>query len=234
MVVTENDDIWTAGPDGVHRARIPWVNGRLAVDSTVATPVFTQPISLGADIVMHSATKFLNGHCDAVAGALVTANNDDMWQSIREIRSHAGSILGSLEAWLLQRSLRTLFLRVRHASESAQTIARHFENHPSLRAVLYPGLESHPGHEIAARQMHGGFGAMLSICVNGGAEAALDVAKRCRVFARATSLGGVESLIEHRYTIEGERSPIPKDLLRLSVGIEAIDDLIGDLEQALG
>ena len=206
---------------------------RLAVDSTVATPVFTQPISLGADIVMHSATKFLNGHCDAVAGALVTARNDDTWQRIREIRSHAGSILGTFEAWLLQRSLRTLYLRVRHASNTAQTIARHFENHPGLRTVLYPGLASHPGHEIAARQMSGGFGAMLSICVNGGMQAALDVAKRCRVFARATSLGGVESLIEHRFTIEGDKSPIPKDLLRLSVGIEAVDDLIGDLEQAL-
>ena len=206
---------------------------KLVVDSTVATPVLTQPISAGADIVMHSATKYLNGHSDIVAGALVTAELDETWDAVRAKRVHAGAVLGSLEAWLLQRGMRTLFLRVRQSSRSALEIARHFENHEKIDSVLYPGLASHPGHEISTRQMQGGFGGMLSLRVRGGKEAALDVAKRCRVFKRATSLGGVESLIEHRYSIEGKNSPIPKDLLRLSVGIENVNDLIADLEQAL-
>jgi cystathionine gamma-synthase len=205
----------------------------LAVDSTVPTPVLTQPIKFGADIVIHSATKYLNGHCDVIAGALATAREDALWERICELRAQAGAILGSFEAWLLQRGMRTLFLRVRKASESALAIARHFEGHASVKSVIYPGLPSHPGHQVARRQMDGGFGGMLSIRVNGGVEDALNVARRCKVFTRATSLGGVESLIEHRYTIEGERSPIPKDCLRLSIGIESVDDLIADLEQSL-
>ena len=206
----------------------------LAVDSTVPTPVLTRPIELGADLVMHSATKYLNGHGDVVAGALVTAREDHYWERICEIRAEGGAILGSFEAWLLQRGMRTLFIRVSKASESAMRIAQHFEGHPRLERVLYPGLTSHPGHDIARRQMHGGFGGMLSLLVEGGEQAAVEVAKRCRVFFRATSLGGVESLIEHRYSIEGPLSPIPKNLLRLSIGIESPDDLIADLEQALG
>ena len=205
----------------------------LAVDSTVPTPVLTQPIKHGADIVMHSATKYLNGHCDVVAGALVTAKEDELWERICQVRTEAGAILGSFEAWLLQRGMRTLFLRIRKACESAMAIAEHFEGHANLEAVMYPGLPSHPGHEIARRQMDGGFGGMLSIRMKGGEDSALAVVKRCKVFTRATSLGGVESLIEHRYTIEGASSPIPKDLLRLSIGIEAVEDLIADLEQAL-
>ena len=209
------------------------VGATLVVDATVATPVLTQPIKHGADLVVHSATKYLNGHCDVVAGAVVTARQDDLWERIREVRLQGGAIIGTFEAWLLQRGMRTLFLRVHKASESAMAIARHFEGHPSLNTVLYPGLPSHPGHEVARRQMNGGFGGMLSLRVGGDAHRALDVVKRCRVFTRATSLGGVESLIEHRYSIEGEKSPIPKDLLRLSIGIESVDDLIDDLEQAL-
>jgi cystathionine gamma-synthase len=209
------------------------VGARLAVDSTVPTPVLTRPLEHGADIVMHSATKYLNGHGDVVAGALVTAEEDSEWQRIREVRAEGGAILGSFEAWLLQRGMRTLFLRVEKASASALQIARHFENHPKLERVLYPGLSSHPGHDVARRQMAGGFGGMLSLRVAGGEQSALAVAKGCRTFIRATSLGGVESLIEHRYSIEGPASPIPKDLLRLSIGIESPDDLIADLEQAL-
>ena len=205
----------------------------LAVDSTIPTPVLTQPIKHGADIVMHSATKYLNGHCDVVAGALVTAKEDEFWKRICEVRTQTGAIIGSFEAWLLQRGMRTLFLRVRKASESALAIAEHFEGHANLEAVMYPGLPSHPGNEIARRQMDGGFGGMLSLRIKGGEDNALTVVKRCRVFTRATSLGGVESLIEHRYSIEGKRSPIPKDLVRLSIGIESVDDLIADLEQAL-
>ena len=209
------------------------VGAWLAVDSTVATPVLTQPIKYGADIVMHSATKYLNGHCDIVAGALVTAKEDEFWERVSELRTDAGAILGSFEAFLLQRGMRTLFLRVRKACESALSLAEHFEGHAKVEAVIYPGLPSHRGHEIARRQMDGGFSGMLSIQVKGGAEDALNVVKRCKVFTRATSFGGVESLIEHRYTIEGERSPIPKDWIRLSIGIESVDDLIADLEQAL-
>ena len=209
------------------------IGARLGVDSTIPTPVLTQPIKHGADIVMHSASKYLNGHSDVVAGAVVTAEDDDLWARIRRVRADGGAILGPFEAWLLQRGMRTLFLRVRKASESAMTIAKHFESHANLEAVLYPGLPNHPGHEIAKRQMQGGFGGMLSLRVKGGAEGALVVAKKCRVITRATSLGGVESFIEHRYTIEGKSSPIPKDLLRLSIGIESVDDLITDLEQAL-
>jgi len=207
---------------------------RLVVDSTVSTPVLTRPIEFGADVVMHSATKYLNGHGDVVAGALVTAKKDDFWGEIRKVRAEGGAILGSFEAWLLQRGMRTLFLRVGHACQSALAIAQYFENHPALESVLYPGLESHPGHEIARKQMLGGFGGMLSLRVKGGEKGALGVIKKCRLFVRATSLGGVESLIEHRYSIEGAASPIPKNLLRLSVGIESVDDLIADLEQALG
>ena len=209
------------------------VGATLVVDSTVATPVLTQPIRHGADLVVHSATKYLNGHCDVVAGAVVTARKNQLWEDICHVRLHGGAILGTFEAWLLQRGMRTLFLRVRKASESALVIARHFEGHPALKAVLYPGLPNHPGHEVAKRQMDGGFGGMLSLRVKGDAEQALAIVKRCGVFTRATSLGGVESLIEHRYSIEGEGSPIPKDLVRLSIGIEAVEDLIADLEQAL-
>ncbi|NOX70653.1 MAG: PLP-dependent transferase [Gammaproteobacteria bacterium] len=205
----------------------------VVADSTVATPVLTRPIELGADIVMHSATKYLNGHGDVVAGALVCARKNELWDRIRAVRAAGGAIPGTFEAWLLQRGMRTLFLRVRRASESALRIARHFEGHEKLEAVLYPGLESHPGHAIAARQMQGGFGGMLSLRVRGGEKAALDVVRKCSVFVRATSLGGVESLIEHRYSIEGADSPIPKDLLRLSIGIENVTDLIDDLQQAL-
>jgi cystathionine gamma-synthase len=206
---------------------------RLVVDSTTATPVLTRPLALGADLVMHSATKYLNGHSDVVAGVLVTARADGHWQRLHAIRTDGGAVLGPFEAWLLQRGLRTLFLRVRQASATALRIAEHFQGHPGLAAVLYPGLTSHPGHALAARQMDGGFGGMLSLRVAGGAASALAVVKACRLFHRATSLGGVESLIEHRATIEGATSPIPADLLRLSIGLEHPDDLIADLEQAL-
>jgi cystathionine gamma-synthase len=217
-----------AAADIAHRA-----GAHLAVDSTVATPILTRPIELGADIVMHSATKYLNGHSDVVAGALVTARHDELWERIVAIRSGNGAVLGSFEAWLLLRGMRTLHLRVERASRTAQTIAEHFAGHARIVATLYPGLHSHPGHAVAARQMHGGFGGMLSIRVAGGERAAIATAARVTVWKRATSLGGVESLIEHRASIEGAGSPAPPDLLRLSAGIEDAGDLIGDLEQAL-
>jgi cystathionine gamma-synthase len=206
----------------------------LAVDSTAASPVHTRPLDLGADLVFHAATKYLNGHSDVVAGALVTNDPDaEIWQRIRRNRASGGAILGAFEAWLLLRGMRTLYLRVQRQSATAMRIARHFEGHAKLTQVLYPGLENHPGHGVAALQMHGGFGGMLSLRVAGGRDAALAVAGACRRWVRATSLGGVESLIEHRASIEGPDSPVPDDLLRLSVGIEHPDDLIADLERAL-
>ena len=168
-----------------------------------------------------------------LAGAVVTARLDPLWERIRSWRRNAGAMLGPFEAWLLQRGMRTLFVRVRRASETALTLAQQLEGHPALKAVLYPGLPSHPGYEIAARQMQGGFGGMLSIRVAGGEEQALAVAAAAEVFKRATSLGGVESLIEHRLSTEGPSSPVPGDLLRLSVGLETPEDLLADLTAAL-
>ncbi len=205
----------------------------LAVDNTSATPVLTRPIEHGADLVVHSATKYLNGHTDVVAGVVITAREDALWARIGELRYLAGAILGPFEAWLLLRGLRTLFLRVRAASDSARRIAHHLDAHDRVQEVLYPGLESFPGHAVARRQMHGGFGGMMSIRLRGGAEAALAAVRRTRLFVRATSLGGVESLIEHRATIEGADSTVPPDLLRLSIGCEAVEDLMADLDQAL-
>lgn len=206
---------------------------RVAADSTVATPVLTRPLEHGADIVMHSATKYLNGHSDVVAGALVTAQADDFWQRICTHRAQAGPILGPMEAAMLLRGMRTLYLRVDAACRGAAAIADHFSKHPKVSHVLYPGLADHPGHEMAARQMAGGFGGMLSIRVAGGEAAAIATAANVQIWKRATSLGGVESLIEHRASVEGAGSPAPPDMLRLSVGIENPADLIEDLEQAL-
>jgi cystathionine gamma-synthase len=207
---------------------------RLAVDSTVATPVLTRPLSLGADIVMHSASKYLNGHSDIVGGTLTTATKDEFWARIKTVQVQGGGIPGAFEAWLLQRGLRTLFARVRWQCASAAGLAARLERHPAVEEVLYPGLPGFPGHEIAARQMQGGFGAMLSIRVKGGEAAAIATAAGLKVWKRATSLGGVESLAEHRASIEGPSSPIPRDLLRLSVGLEAAEDLYADLADALG
>ena len=209
------------------------VGGIVAVDSTVATPLLTRPLALGAHIVMHSATKYLNGHSDVIAGALATARDDERWQRIKSVRGGAGAVLGPFEAWLLLRGMRTLHLRVAAACANAQAIAERFASHRKLSHVLYPGLPSHPGHATAARQMKGGFGGMLSLRVREGDEAAKRFTARLGVFKRATSLGSVESLAEHRASVEGPGTTCPADLVRLSIGIEHVDDLIGDLEQAL-
>ena len=239
-----------------HRTRIVWVetpahptwavtdiaaaaqiahrgHARLVVDSTVATPVHTRPLTLGADLVVHSATKFLNGHGDVLAGALVAAADDPFVQRIRAWRRSSGAVLGGFEAWLLLRGMRTLYPRVRQSSATALAIARHFRDDLRLHSVLYPGLSDHPGHEVADRQMQDGFSGMLSIRLHDGEEAAVATAARVRVFHRATSLGGTESLIEHRSSVEGPSTPIPADMLRLSIGLEDVDDLIADLDQAL-
>jgi len=232
-IETPANPLWTI-TDIAEAARIAHAAGaQLAIDSTVQTPVLSQPIALGADIVMHSATKYLNGHSDVIAGALVFARKDASFEAVVRLRSMLGGILGPFEAALLLRGLRTLHVRVRHQCRSTLAIARHFARHPGVEAVLYPGLDSHPGHAIAVRQMPGGFGGMLSVRVQGGETAAIAAAAKVRIWKRATSLGGVESLIEHRASVEGPGSPCPPDLLRLSVGLESTDDLIGDLEQAI-
>lgn len=220
-------DIETAA-DLAHRA-----GARVAVDSTVATPVFTRPLALGADLVMHSATKYLNGHSDVVAGALVSRAKDAQWEKLKALRVQLGGILGSLEAFLLVRGMRTLFPRVRLAAANAQELAYRLALHPKIAQVLYPGLPDSPGHAIAVRQMQGGFGAMLSVRVAGGEAAAIRTAARLRLWKRATSLGGVESLVEHRAPVEGPDTPCPRDLLRLSVGIESAGDLYDDFARAL-
>ncbi|HUE45224.1 MAG TPA: PLP-dependent aspartate aminotransferase family protein [Aestuariivirgaceae bacterium] len=205
----------------------------LAVDSTVATPVLTQPLALGADIVFHAATKYLNGHSDVLGGVLVTASDSPRWEEIAALRNAMGTMLAPVESWMLIRGLRTLFVRVRQASATALALASHLEAHSKVEAVLYPGLPSHAGHAVASRQMAGGFGGMMSVLVKGGEAEALAVVKRLKVFLPATSLGGIESLAEHRRTVEGPASPVPGNLIRLSIGLEALDDLIQDMDQAL-
>lgn len=204
----------------------------LGVDCTVATPITTQALDLGADIVFHSATKYFNGHSDVTAGILVTREANSRWEEIKLIRKEVGGVLGAFEAWLLLRGMRTLSLRFERASSNALKIAQRFEGHPKIEAVLYPGLENHPGHLIAKRQMTNGFGGMLSLLVKGGATEAKAVATKLKLFVPATSLGGVESLVEHRASVEGPLSQVQSNLLRFSVGIEEVDDLIADIEQA--
>lgn len=231
-VETPGNPLWTISDIAAIAAIAHAAGARLAVDSTVATPVFTQPLALGADLVMHSASKYLNGHSDVIAGALAVAVEDEWWSRIAALRARHGMILGPFEAWLLMRGLRTLDVRVRTQSASAAAIAARLAEHPAVADVLYPGLPGHPGHGIAAAQMTG-FGAMASIRVSGGENAAIATAAAVHLWKRATSLGGVESLIEHRASIEGPASPCPPDLLRLSVGLEHPDDLYADLDSAL-
>lgn len=231
---TPANPLWTVTDIEAVAAAAHAAGALLAVDSTVATPVHTQPLLHGADLVMHAATKYLGGHSDLIAGALVARDADSaIWQRLRSVRAQLGATLGSFEAWLLVRGMRTLYLRVRQASASAQRIAEHFAAHPLVEAVLYPGLPGAPGHDVAVRQMQGGFGGMLSLRVKGGEAAAVATAAHVQLWKRATSLGGTESLVEHRASVEGAGTPVPADLLRLSVGIEDCDDLIADLEQAL-
>jgi len=232
-IETPSNPLWTitdiaAAAEIAHKA-----GARLAVDSTCASPVHTRPLTLGADIVMHAATKVLNGHSDVVAGALCANVDDEFWNRIKTVRKGQGGILGPFEAYLLMRGMRTLHLRQERQSASAMELAQRLSAHPRVARVLYPGLPQHPGHDIAARQMEGGFGFMLSIQVTGGEAAAVKAAAHVGLYKRATSLGGVESLIEHRASIEGAGSPCPTDLLRLSTGIEDVADLYADLDQAL-
>lgn len=209
------------------------VGAIVCVDSTTATPVLTRPLAHGADLVMHSATKYLNGHSDINAGALIAATKDGLWARIRDWRAEQGIALGAVEAWLLARGMRTLHLRVSAQSQTAGFLAQRLQGNAAIARVLYPGLPSHPGHVVAARQMSGGFGGMLSLQIKGGQAAALQVARNTSLWKCATSLGGFESLIEHRATMEGADAQCPSDLLRLSVGLEDPEDLLRDVEAAL-
>ncbi len=230
---TPSNPLWTV-TDIAAAAEIAHAAGaRLAVDSTCASPFHTRPLALGADIVMHAATKILNGHSDVVAGALAGAAQDEFWARLATIRRGQGAILGPFEAYLLTRGMRTFHLRAAAQARGAMDLAERLQGHPHVARVLYPGLPQHPGHDVAARQMEGGFGYMLSVQVSGGEAAAVATAARVGLWKRATSLGGVESLVEHRASIEGAGTPCPPDLLRLSTGVEDPDDLYRDLDAAL-
>jgi cystathionine gamma-synthase len=208
--------------------------GALVVcDNTFATPICQRPFDFGVDLIVHSGTKYLGGHSDVLSGLVVVREERALLEHLHAWQGTAGAALGPFDCWLLRRSIATLALRVRAQCAGALQIAEFLARHAGIEQVFYPGLPQHRGHATAASQMRGGFGAMLSIGVAGGREAALDIAGRTRLFARATSLGAVESLIEHRASIEGPLSRTPQNLLRLSVGIEEPADLIADLEQAL-
>lgn len=206
----------------------------LACDNTFASPVLQHPFELGADLVMHSTTKYLGGHSDVLGGVLVVRETGAARDRLREFQATGGGVPSPFDCWLVLRSLATLPLRVRAQSATALAVATFLERDARVERVHYPGLAAHPGHELAARQMKGGFGAVVSFEVRGGAATAMQVAARAKIFTRATSLGGVESLIEHRASMEGPHSATPQGLLRTSIGLEAADDLVADLDQALG
>jgi cystathionine gamma-synthase len=202
------------------------------VDNTWATPVLQQPLSLGADVAMHATTKYLGGHSDVLGGALVWRTDGPVAQRIRAIQTSVGAVPSPFECWLTMRGVRTLPWRVRAHSANALALATYLASHRRIERVHYPGLSDHEEHEIAARQMSA-FGGMLSLQVCGGRDAAMEAAARLRIVTRATSLGGTESLIEHRASVEGPGTRAPENLLRLSVGLEHVDDLIEDFDQAL-
>ncbi len=232
-VETPNNPNWEVTDIGAAAEIAHGAGAKLLVDATATPPCMTRALDLGADYAFHSATKYLNGHSDITAGVLSVSSIDEDWEKISMVRKLAGTVLQSHDSWLLIRGMRTLFLRVEKCCQNAMAIARHFEGHARVEAVLYSGLPSHPGHEVAKRQTMGQFGGMMSIIVKGTEQHAIDVARFCELFYPATSLGGVESLIEHRKTVSGEGFPVHERLLRLSIGIEDAEDLIYDLEQAL-
>ena len=232
-VETPNNPNWevtdiSSASELAHKA-----GAKLIVDATATPPTMTKSLNLGADISFHSATKYLNGHSDISAGTLSFNQQSGMYENLFTIRKLHGTVLNSQDAFLLIRGLRTLFLRVEKNSQNAMLLAKHFNNHEFIEKVLYPGLETHPNHQIAKHQTNGQFGGMLSVIVKGSQTDAIDVVRNCKVFYPATSLGGVESLIEHRKTVSGDDFPVHENLIRISAGIEDPVDLINDLEQAL-
>lgn len=207
-------------------------NIKVAVDNTFATPICQQPLALGADLVMHSSTKYFGGHSDLMGGALITAEKSKWWAKIRDIQGYGGAIPSPMDCYYITRSIKTLPYRIKGHVHNAQLLAGYLEPHPKIESVMYPGLLSHPQYETAKSQMSA-FGGMLSFCVKGGPDEAKKVVNKLKLFTQATSLGGVETLIEHRASVEGPDTKTPHNLLRVSVGLEHIDDLIEDIEQAL-
>jgi cystathionine gamma-synthase len=201
-------------------------------DSTFATPVLQLPLELGIDMVAHSTTKYIGGHSDVIGGALIGRHPNYLFERARQSQKYGGSVPSPFDCWLTLRGLDTLPYRVRAQAENALQVARFLQTHPAVEAVHYPGLPEHPGHAIAARQMSA-FGGMLSFRVRGGRDTAMGVVARCKLFIRATSLGGAHSLVEHRASVEGPTSKTPQNLIRLSIGLEHVDDLTADLGQAL-
>jgi cystathionine gamma-synthase len=209
-------------------------NGAIcAVDNTWATPVYQRPLDLGADVVMHSSTKYFGGHSDVLGGALVWKNGENLAEQLKQIQILGGSVPSPFECWLTLRGIKTLAVRVKQQTQNAQTLATFLASHPKIEVVHYPGLADHPQHKIALKQMLDGFGAMVSVQPKGDAQNAMELTGKLKLFTIATSLGGVESLVEHRKSIEGDTSPTPDNLLRLSIGLENVDDLITDWTQAL-
>lgn len=204
----------------------------VACDNTIATPVFQRPLELGADYVIHATTKYLGGHSDVLGGAVIARAPDERFERLRQLQRIGGAVPSPLECWLTLRGIETLPLRIRAHAANALGVARFLEQHPAVERVHYPGLERHAGHATARRQMSA-YGGLLSAQVRGGAEAALAVTGRVRLFKRATSFGGTHSLIEHRASMEQGVTATPPNLLRLSIGLEHVDDLIADLDQAL-
>lgn len=215
-------------------ARLAKVNDcLLAVDNTWPSPVLMQPLNLGADIVMHSTTKYFGGHSDVLGGAVVFKETSELSERVLRIQALAGGVPAPFDCWLISRGIQTLSVRVLAQSQTAMQLATFLEGHSAVEQVLYPGLASHPQHAIAQAQMPNGFGAMLSVLIKGDAERAIAISNALQLFTTATSLGAVESLVEHRKSVEGPDSATPDNLLRISVGLEAIEDLIKDWEQAL-
>lgn len=203
------------------------------VDNTWATPILQRPFELGADSILHSTTKYLGGHCDVLSGAVVSRRDDEFFQRLRNLQAQGGAVASPFDCWLVLRGIRTLPYRMRGHCENARRVAEFLARHPRVEAVHFPGLPTHPHHVVAAAQMRD-FGGMLSFQVEGGKGEALAVAAKVRIITRATSLGGPDSLIEHRVSVEPPDTRTPQNLLRLSVGLEHTDDLIEDLAQALG
>jgi len=210
------------------------IGALVAVDNTWATPIMQRCFDLGVDVIMHSTTKYFGGHSDILSGALIFKAAGELSTKIATIQKLTGAVPSPFDCWLLSRGIKTLPLRVKAQTENALKLAEYLHTHPQIEAVHYPGLPSHPQHEIAKKQMKGGFGGMLSVQINGDAKNAMALTGRLKLFTTATSLGGVESLIEHRKSVESADSPTPENLLRISVGIEDIEDLIEDWKVALG
>lgn len=232
-VETPSNPLWKVSDvariaDIAHRA-----GARCLCDNTAATPILQRPLALGADLVKHATTKYLSGHTDVQGGAVVARASDEFFERVRAVRTAGGAVPSPFDCWLVRRGIRTLPLRVRAQSASALEVAEFLVRHARVLAVHYPGLPGHPGHAVAARQM-AAFGGMLSFQVRGGVPDAMAVAAKLRLFTRATSYGGTESLIEHRASIEGPGTATPENLLRVSIGLEHPGDLIDDLAQALG